>query len=303
MIRPDIFIQLGRSIADAFRKVDERSYPKWRSFFHAMLAYTELLFSNCDATDQVYDQLQIAGNLAKKSSFSASNYMKIFSKVCKKAANFSAKWNENPVIKHITCFLQEEKDSEINKVSQIIIEDKLAYLKLYIDHTWLAIEIIKWHLFREQYETAFNIYQNIVAIKRKNDGFVFWTDFLKNAFLITSISTNEVQKLLNPLENMAKLLLSASIEGNYDFVAGGGTIFWNLLFPKLKEAPQKAEIIRIFEIVHKALLKSSNSTEQLRNCFENEISLYYGVLSTSRGVTSEEMEMIEGKLFSIIIAF
>ena len=165
------------------------------------------------------------------------------------------------------------------------------------DHSFIHIYlfILLFEVFDLHFFFFIKLYEKI-EINRENNGFTAWIDFFKSAFSITSIKTNELQKLLNPLENMAKLLLSASIEGNYDFVAGGATIFWNLIFPKLREAPQRAEIIRIFEIVHKSLLKTSKDVEQLLNCFENEISLYYGALASFKGVTSEETEITNGRL-------
>lgn len=280
LTKPDVFISLGRTIAEALEKLDDNAFPKWRAFFHSILAYVELLYAGCCGNDLVYEQLKIASRKSKKHYSVIQSCMKIFGIISKKATSFSAKWDENRLTKTIVDFLQG-KHQEMDKVEQMIATGQLerAQCPIYIDSTWLGIELMKEYLVKEDYQKATRMFEKLRT--HQNGTFDYWIHYFEEALSILKNANHEIPAILKSLESMAKMIMNASIEGNHDFVVCGATILWNVTFPKLKESPQRFEVIRIFEIILKSLCKSSSDSTELKSYYEGEISKYYGVLTSS----------------------
>ena len=281
LTKPDVFITLGRTIAESLEKLDSNAFPEWRAFFHSVLAYVELLFAGGCGNDLVYEQLKIASLRSRENYTSIQSYMKIFSIIAKKVTSFSPKWDENPLTKGIISFLQG-KHAEMDKIDQMFASGQLERMQLpiYVDSTWLGLELLKEYLVKEDYQKAGVLFEKLRHLYQ-NETFDCWIKFFEEALLISGTFSKDIQSILKSLESMAKMIMDASIEGNHDFVISAATILWNLTFPKLKDSPQRIEVIRVFETIFKSLCKSSGDAGQLKGYYEEEISKYYGVLTSA----------------------
>ena len=277
-VKPEIFLPLGRAISSAISKLHESLFAEWRCFFHAIMGLLEQTSSSKEVNETVMSQLIMAGEFARYYRATRDSYMKLMAIAFQNIPSTGVV-KDHSVLDLFNCLVDRKKSYDVRKLTQqffSLSEDIFNECSPYVDFTWTLLELVKLNLGQGQFQSV----EKLLKIGTNTDRTPFenWFQYYKDAYGI-SLAQHTGQNLLQLTKNferLSNLILHASLNGDHDFVIYNSILFWNLIYPLLKDEAH-GETTRLLEMVHKSLLRVPGDHSNLKEYIENEIFRYYGV--------------------------